>query len=232
MLLTHSAYYKSFLIYSILLIICLITYFVGPMLADRGEQIRIFGMDSLIIVLLGLPGIYLTTRTGFPQLTDARISAAQRYWLPAFAGIGFGLVDVAFFKVFIHPEPLKAITPFMQPFPYSLLLYTSGALETEVIHRLLPIPLLMWLIGSFLLKDTASPKLFWILAVLTSLVEPYMQMLTDSVGLMIFSFLSGFIFNFIQAICFRWYGFMASLFVRLGHYLVWHILFGLMTEYT
>jgi hypothetical protein len=112
------------------------------------------------------------------------------------------------------------------------LLYTSGALETEVIHRLLPIPLLMWLIGSFLLKDTASPKLFWILAVLTSLVEPYMQMLTDSVGLMIFSFLSGFIFNFIQAICFRWYGFLASLFVRLGHYLVWHILFGLMTEYT
>jgi hypothetical protein len=231
MLLTHQAAYKSVIIYSGLIIICLFTYFIGPVLADLGKQVRIFGIDSLVLVVTGLLGVYLAPRTGFPSLADSRISGWQRYWLPLFTGIGFGIVDVAFFKVFIHPEPLTALTPSMQPFPYSLLLYTSGALETEAIHRLIPIPLLMWLIGGFMLKDARSAKLFWVLAVLTSLVEPYMQMITGSVGLMIFSFLSGFIFNFIQALCFRWYGFLACLFVRLGHYLVWHILFGIITEF-
>lgn len=37
---------------------------------------------------------------------------------------------------------------------------------------------------------------------------------------------SGFAFNLTQAYFFRQYGFLAALSVRLGDYLVWHIIYG------
>jgi hypothetical protein len=70
--------------------------------------------------------------------------------------------------------------------------------------------------------------LFWALAVLTSLLEP-LGMLADlqvlPVGLMVFLGMALFSINFTQAVFFRKYGFLASILVRLGFYLVWHVLY-------
>ncbi|MDO1448134.1 hypothetical protein Q0590_17805 [Rhodocytophaga aerolata] len=203
----------------------------GIYMQERGVAVRVFGIDKIALVALGLVGVNLATKTGFPDLLAQGISHKQQYWNPSLIGILFGVVDVAVFKLIIHPEPLNSLTPFMQPFPYSVLLYTAGAVETEVIHRLLPIPILMWSIGGLIVKDSTSQKVFWVLAIVSSIIEPYYQLITNSIGLLIFSFINGFIFNFIQVVYFRWYGFLASLFVRLGHYLIWHILFGVITEY-
>jgi hypothetical protein len=231
MWLTVSNSYRSKILYTGFIAFCILTYAVGKLWMEGKEGIRIFGWDEIAIITFGLLGIYLAPLTGFPDLLDEHISNRQRILVPACIGIVFGFGDVALFKFFIHPEPLTALTPFMQPFPYSVLLYTAGALETEAIHRLVPIPLLMWLIGGFMLKNASSSGLFWILAVLTSLVEPYIQLITDSPALMIYSFLNAFAFNLIQAVFFRKSGFMAALFIRLGHYLIWHIAFGFITEY-
>ena len=198
---------------------------------SNGVSVRLFSIDNIALVTCGIIGIYLSPKIGFPNLIDERISNRQRFGYPVGIGIAFALVDVALFKLIIHPEPLEELTPFMQPFPYSILLYISGALETEVMLRLLPIPVLMWLFGKIIVKNTNFSSLFWILAVGTSMIEPYLQLITDSIGLIIFSFLSGFLFNFIQVLFFRWYGFLASLFIRLGHYLIWHVAFGVFTEY-
>jgi hypothetical protein len=215
----------------VLLVFCVVTSLVGYWLAARGMAVRVFGWSSLSVVTLGAVGVYLGPRTGFPHPLDARVTARQRFLVPALVGVAFGVGDVALFKLVIHPAPLTGLMPFMQPFPYSVLLYAAGALETEALHRLIPMPLLLWLAGKVIPGKGASPALFLVLAVLTSAVEPYLQLPEGPGGLLAFSFGNGFVFNLLQALFFRWYGLLAALTVRLGHYLVWHVLFGLVTEY-
>ena len=41
---------------------------------------------------------------------------------------------------------------------------------------------------------------------------------------------TGFAMNFLQAIALQRIGFWGSLFIRLGHYLIWHIANGIMIE--
>ncbi len=229
--LNRPALPRAGVLYGGLVLFCLVTSLTGYWLAGRGAPVRVFGYDSLALVALGALGVYLSHRTGFPHPFEVRVTTRQRLLVPALIGLGFGLGDVALFKFVIHPAPLTGLTPFMQPFPYSVLLYAAGALETEALHRLIPIPLLLWLAGKVFPGKETSPGLFLVLAVLTSGVEPYLQLPEGSGGLLAYSFGNGFVFNLLQALFFRWYGLLAALSVRLGHYLVWHVLFGLVTEY-
>ena len=40
------------------------------------------------------------------------------------------------------------------------------------------------------------------------------------------SFIPDYAFNFVQAAYFRRYGFLSAIVVRLGVYLVWHVIYG------
>jgi hypothetical protein len=46
-----------------------------------------------------------------------------------------------------------------------------------------------------------------------------------------YALISGFAMNFLQAIYFKKAGFIANLSLRLGHYLIWHILLGIYVEW-
>jgi hypothetical protein len=72
---------------------------------------------------------------------------------------------------------------------------------------------------------------FLVFAILTSVWEPLEQLPSGNWWLIIYSFASGFIFNLLQAIIYKKAGWFASLFIRLGHYLIWHILLGLYVQY-
>lgn len=72
---------------------------------------------------------------------------------------------------------------------------------------------------------------FWTAAILTSLREPIEQLGDHSLLITIYSLLTGFIMNLLQAIYYRKSGFLASLTLRLGHYFLWHILLGVYVEY-
>lgn len=218
----------SLWLYAAFILLTVVTALVGSTLT--APAIRLFGVDGVLLVALGGLGIWLAPRTGFADLLDARVSGWQRFGRPLLIGLAFGLADLLLYKLVMHPEPVTSLTPFMQPFPYSILLYGSGALYTDCLYRLIPIPLLMWLIGRFLLHDQKNERLFWVLAGLTSLVEPLEQLITDSPGLIIYSFGTGYAMNLLQAIFFRRYGFLAGLSIRLGHYALWHVGFGLAVE--
>ena len=218
----------SLRLYALLTLFTVVTAFVGPALTH--PAIRRFGFDEVLLVALGGVGLYLAPRTGFADLLDGRVSQWQRWGRPALVGLAFGLTDWLIYILVIHPEPVTVLMPFMQPFPYSVLLYGSGALYVEVLYRLIPIPVLLWLIGRFLRHDLANGRLFWVLAGLSSLIEPLDQLITDSPGLMAYSFGTGYSMNLVQAAFFRWYGFGAGLSVRLGHYALWHVGFGLWVE--
>lgn len=181
--------------------------------------------------VFGLAGVVLAERTGFPGALDGRVSNGQRFLVPVAIGLAFGIVYVAHDLVTGASRVLTAYygQPSVNiPFPASPLIYTAGAIISEVLFRLLPVPLLLWLVSSVAMGGRLQDQTFWVLAVLSSLVEPLMQtppLLTASVALFASVFAMGFAFNLAQATIFRQYGFLASIVARVAFYLVWHVLY-------
>ena len=97
----------------------------------------------------------------------------------------------------MHPEPYKELPPFLQPFPYSIFLYFSGAFEIEVFYRLIPLTLLLgkWLSEWEVFYYFLSIRIF-----LTSLREPLEQFQNGEISFICYSLLTGFLMNYLQAI--------------------------------
>ena len=116
------------------------------------------------------------------------------------------------------------------PFPGPLLFYSGGAIIVEVFYRLLPIPLLMWIAG-LVLRGRGAEQTFWLLAGITSLIEPATQ---DLVALQRPSlvaaagsvFVIDYALNLVQAVMFRRLGFLAAILTRVATYVVWHVIYG------
>jgi hypothetical protein len=220
---------SSLLTYLIFLLIALVTIFWGRQLALHYENIRVWDFTGWLFLLIGIPFILLQKEAGLPELWQPSVSNKKRIWIPLATGLFFALLDVIVIIVILHPEPYKTLPPFLQPFPYSVVLYTSGAFEVEVFYRLIPITLALFFAQRFFPKYATT--IFWIMAILTSLREPIEQFQQGALWYVLYSFISGFAMNFLQVVFYKKAGFLASLFTRLGHYLLWHILLGLYIEY-
>jgi hypothetical protein len=217
-----------------LVLVNLFITFVGAGL-ERDPRVGLFSWPAIAIFgVLGAVGLWFAHRTGFPAAWDPRVSTRQRFLYPALFGLGFGLLQVAVEQVthsiqfFLVATGLPA---FNAPFPGSLLFYTGGAIIVEVIYRLLPIPLLLWLISNVILRGRAQEQVFWVLALLSSAIEPLSQ---DLVGLraglpllaVAQQVVTHYAFNLTQAVMFRRYGVLAAIIVRVAMYLVWHVGYG------
>ena len=186
-----------------------------------------------IFGVAGLVGIGLSHRTGFPAAWDERISNRQRLVLPVLLGVGLGVLEsgldvpVQGMRFFAHVAGLPA---YNAPWPGSPLFFAAGAIESEVFYRLLPVPLLLWLVSNLLLRGRGQTPVFWILAVLSSLIEPA----TDLDGLRVGASLAivgaqlvpDLLLNLTQVVMFRRYGFFASIVTRVAMYLIWHVAYG------
>jgi hypothetical protein len=89
---------------------------------------------------------------------------------------------------------------------------------------------LLWLISNVLLRGRGQGQMFWVLAVLTSLIEPGQQdlMYLQASGVLLAAsqFAPDFVLNLTQAAMFRRSGYLASILVRVATYLVWHVVYG------
>jgi hypothetical protein len=73
-----------------------------------------------------------------------------------------------------------------------------------------------------------------VLAVLSAAAEPLLQGTTvvmaaeGTIGPLAIGLYAvhGFVFNFTAVALFRRYGLLAPILVRLGHYMIWHVLYG------
>ena len=118
--------------------------------------------------------------------------------------------------------------PFLQPFPWSVALFSAGAVVMEAMFCLIPLPLLT----ATLLRFARSPAASWPYLAAAALVvgaqacvlfgeiPPPVRILLPVLA----------VFNVIQIIFFRRFGYLASLSARLGHYAVWHVGLGLWFE--
>lgn len=202
----------------------------GNEIKNNSTFLRIWEFENLAWICLGIPFLFLQTKAGIPNFLDHSIANKQRFLIPILIGAVFGILDVFVLKIGMHPEPYTELPPYLQSFPYSIFLYFSGAFEIEVFYRLIPLTLFL-IFGKWYAKGKFFTTFMWIGVVLTSVREPLEQLPNEPFWLIIYSFSTGFLMNFIQAIYFQKAGFLASLTIRLGHYLFWHILLGIYVQF-
>jgi len=217
-------------VYAVCLLISVAGLVYGNTIKYNYSFLRVWEYQNILFLLLGIPFLFLQTKANLPNFLETNISNKQRFLTPAIIGAAFGILDVVIIKMILHPDPYTELPPFLQPFPYSVFLYFSGAFEIEVFYRLIPLTLFL-LTGKWIAKGKYFNVFFWTGAALTSLREPLEQLPDGPVLFIVYSVLTGFIMNYLQAIHFKKSGFLASLSVRLGHFLFWHILLGVYVEY-
>jgi hypothetical protein len=143
-----------------------------------GRSIPPEGLPALgFYTLLGLAAIWCMHRTGFPAAWDTRFPATQRLLFPTLIGAGIGLLAVGIDLVTGTTKLLEAKlgTAFNPAFPGSVLVSASGAIKFELLFLLLPVPVLLWLVSSVVLRGRGQAPTFWVLAVLSSTLEPALQ---------------------------------------------------------
>ena len=221
---------QNLIVYFLFLIIASIGIYYGNAQYANFKFIRIWTFTNVIVLLSGIPFLLLQAKAKLPDFWQKDISVKYRFLIPTLIGLVFGILDVLVFKVVLHPEPYPELPPFVQPFPYSIFLYFSGALEVEVFYRLIPLTLIL-LLGNWFKQGKYYLIFFWVGAVITAIREPLEQIPEGGNLLLVYALSTGFIMNLLQAIWYKKAGFLASLSIRLGHYLFWHILLGMYIEY-
>lgn len=225
---------KSFFAFSFLIFILIaVKVFIifNPEMLRSVAQVGVFEWYFLLLwTVLGSIGILLAIKSGFAQPWDKSISLALRFYYPILIGLSLGTlavrVDSQTHWADWVAQQLKIATIHI-PFPASLPIYLGGAIIVEIVYQIFPIALLYFLISKVIMKKD-SPVVFWVLAVLTSLLEP-----AGSISLYKHSLVAAVLVvshdavNLSQAWFHKTAGFISALLVRVGYYLIWHILWGL-----
>jgi hypothetical protein len=200
------------------------------------SQAAVFGWTAIgIWTVLGLVGVLLSERTGFPALWDKRISNAQRLLVPALIGLGFGVIYVGWDMI---TGELKAaairhgIESINIVFPASVLIYPAGAIIVEILYRLAPLPILMWLISNLMLRKRYEKQVLVVLVILVSLFEPLTnpgvrEYVTLGFPMGILAFLKACAFNGTLTYLFCRSGFISLVLMRVSFYVLWHMVYGL-----
>lgn len=221
---------QNIVLFCIFLLIAIIGIFYGNAISFKYNNLRIWQLENIFILLICIPFLFLQTNAGIPNFLDQQVPNSKRFIQPILIGSFFGLLDILVIKIIQHPAPYEELPPFLQPFPYSIFLYFSGALEIEIFYRLIPITIIL-IVGKYVSKGKYFNYFLWGSIVLTSLREPLEQLPSGSTLFILYSLITGFLMNYLQAIYYKNAGFLATLSIRLGHYLFWHILLGIYVQY-
>jgi len=198
-------------------------------LAQLNDPIVEQGVNSwlgiLLVAGLGFLALKLAPRAGFTDLWDESVSNQQRFIIPMIVGVAFGIGQVALISLMLGLEiPMVA-------FPLAVPVYLSGGILMEMVFHLIPAVLLVWFLANVLLNQRWQTQVFWIVAILLSLLEPTAQTVgLYQMGIIVSPVLAAVLFSFIFAAnlvplyFFRRYGFLAPVTWRLSNYLVWHII--------
>jgi hypothetical protein len=225
----HKKYISEIVVGGIFLSLIITTIIYGNALVISNPSIRLWNWNNLMLILPLIPLLFLQEKASLPSIDT--INKKKKGWMSTLGvGMIFGVLDLVVVKIIMHPEPYTQMPPFLQPFPYSIFLYSSGALDVELYYRMIPTTIFL-LINQFYFKGKYRNGLIVALAIITSLIEPIQQFPSGALWFVIYATISGIAMNAWQFKSYLQYGFIASLAVRLGHYLVWHILLGVFVEF-
>ena len=179
------------------------------------------------IWLIGWVGVFLAARAGFAEMWQEDISNAKRWLIPFLIGLVFGLFSIIFDKI----QPFGEAS--LIKFPASLVAYPLAGILEEIIFRLFLTTTFVWVISNMLLRGRRQVEVFWGVAVFLgvfytlsqlSLYKSLMGTLDLFIAAQFFVMIGA---NFIvTAYFYRKYGFLAAISLRMGDYLLWHIIWG------
>jgi hypothetical protein len=199
-----------------------------PQALRSPAQAAVFGWPWLAAwAALGSLGVWLSERTGFPPAWEAG-ALRPKLIEPAVWGLGFGALALGTDAATGWAAAVAArmgLDSIHIPFPASVLVYPGGAVIVEILYRLFPIPAILWLLSKVGVRGERQETAFWVLAILTSFVEPLGDLGLRQQGLatMIVVFAQDYALNFAQAAFFRKRGFLAAIVVRVAFYVLWHM---------
>lgn len=186
---------------------------------------------------LGLLGLKLARKLGFPELWDPGISNRQRFLVPALVGIGLGVFMILGDLIL---SQFHALGPLPHPpFPTSLVASVTAAIGEEIIFRLFFISFWVWLISHVVLKKRWQDQVFWVFALISSFLFalghiPSVMILfgLESIGEMPIPFLLEIILlnsvlSVFAAYYFRKFGFLAPVGIHFWADIVWHVVWGM-----
>jgi hypothetical protein len=235
---------SSLLSKPVLIFLGLIAYLIAvklvitfvPAVFRSTTQAAVFEWKFLALwTILGWTGVVLSQKTGFPEPWNGGISNIHRILLPFLIGITLGILAIGtdwitgwthFVANKMHMRTIHI------DFPASLLIYPGGAIIVNIVYRIFPVPFLLWIISNLILKGRSRNKVFWILATLLSFVEPLGDIGLKELGYGTMSavFIQDYALNIIEMWLFRTLGFLAPIFMRIFFYLLWHVLWGVITS--
>ncbi|MFO7658373.1 MAG: hypothetical protein R6W78_15045 [Bacteroidales bacterium] len=227
---------NNFFCYGLLIAALIIVHYViefWPDIEMLQSQKALFSWRAIgIIGLLGLVSVYLLNLTGLKKLWDADVSIKNKIFIPFATGLLLGLIQSVYdFFTGASKEIVASmgLGDMHIAFPFSIPLYFGGAIIVSIIYYLIPITIVVYLVSTKLLKGKAEGTVFWSVGILIALFEPLTNpglSVIQQVGIVAIPLsISVLIFNLTTILFIRRFGFIAALFLRLGHYAIWHILY-------
>jgi hypothetical protein len=201
------------------------------------DQAALLQWPALVVFFsLGAVGVLLADRCGFPvpwsRVARSGMADVGKRFTPAAVGAAFGagmvLLDYATGLsrlIAAHHNVTQQYTGFV---PMFLVFVVAAPVIVEVVYRLFLFPVLLWLISTVILRGREQQKTFYVLAIVLSALEPFTQtpdLRQLPVGLWVADALLLYGLNLTQVFYFRKAGYVASILVRAGFYLVWHVLY-------
>ncbi|MEA3408292.1 MAG: CPBP family glutamic-type intramembrane protease [Chloroflexota bacterium] len=205
--------------------------------ASRGVLAAVNALTMLVVYGgLGLLGLTLSGRVGFPALWDEAVSNRERFLVPALVGASLGVFLVAADAVFSR---LHALGPLPHPpFPTSLVASATAGIGEEIIFRLFFVSFWVWLISTVLLGGRWQENVFWIVSTLSGVAFalghlPSVMFLYGMqsvgqvpVGLLVEIVLLNGVISLFAAYRWRRAGFLAAVGVHFWTDVVWHVIWG------
>lgn len=214
--------------------------FLSTQTLPASKPVLALANAAIMLILyggLGFLGLKLSSKLGFADIWDLRVSNKQRFLIPALVGgvigIFFILADVIFSK--FHslgsiPHP---------PFPTSLVASVTAGIGEEVIFRLFFISFWVWLISYVILKKRWQNQVFWVVSVFSALAFalghfPSVMILfgLNTIQGIPFTLISEIILlngviSIFAAYYFRKYGFLAAVGIHFWADIIWHTIWGM-----
>lgn len=221
----------SALIYLLILLVIVILRLLLSLFPSEQIASQMVNLTDTLSIgaiwLVGWVGVFLAPRSGFSEMWQSDISNIKRLLIPFLIGLGFAVLTI----LFDHFQPLGDSS--LIKFPASLVAYPLAGILEEIIFRLFLTTTFVWIISNVVLSGRSQQAVFWGVAVFLGVFYTFSQLsiyreVTGSLDLLTLAqFFTVIAANFIvTAFLYMKFGFLAAISLRMGDYLLWHIIWG------
>lgn len=211
----------------IMLLIKVLDTAINPVHVFPGRTASFPIIELVAVVLCGYISLILSSKIYLPEMWTDSVSDRQRLVYPFIIGITCGLA----FWVFDY---YARIGDMSVGFPMSLPFYLWGAVSTEILMHIFPFTVILYFSRNARHKDTIFYSVAFLLSGLAAMSMaaafsiPDIPITASSNYIIIIAGVMVFITELLIMYLYKRYGMLAPVSMRLGFYVMWHIIWPLL----